>query len=73
MQHARQYHTTKLEKAPEMPVSPEDRHQSLPYIFPSSFLIVFPCQVKPTRKMNKKIALQNSLMQDDDEHYFKVR
>ena len=53
MQHARQYHTAKLEKAPGMPVLPEDRHQSLPSFFPSSFLIVLPCQVKPTRKMNK--------------------
>ena len=33
MQHARQYHTAKLEKAPGMPVSPKDRHQSLPYFF----------------------------------------
>ena len=30
MQHARHYHTSKLEKAPGMLVSPEDRHQSLP-------------------------------------------
>ena len=53
MQHARQYHTAKLEKAPGMPVSQEDHHQSLAYFLPSSFLIVFPCQDKPTRKMNK--------------------
>ena len=53
MQHARQYHTAKLEKAPVMPISSEERHQSLPYFYPSSFLIVLPCQVKPTRKMNK--------------------
>ena len=73
MQHARQYHTAKLEKTPRMPVSPEDRHQSLPYFFPSYFFIVLPCQVKPTRKMNKKIVFQNSLMQDANEHYFNVR
>jgi hypothetical protein len=53
MQHAIQYHTAKLEKAPGMPVSLEDRHQSLPYFFPSSLLFLLPCQVKPTRKMNK--------------------
>ena len=52
MQHATQYHTAKLEKAPGMPVSPEDRQQFLPYFFPSSFLIVLPYQVKPKRKMN---------------------
>ena len=36
-QHARQYHTAKLEKARGIPVSPEDRHQSLPYF---SFLFL---------------------------------
>ena len=30
MQHARKYHTAKLEKAPVMPVPPEDRHRFLP-------------------------------------------
>ena len=71
MQHARQYHTTKLEKAPGMPVSPEDRHQSLPY-FSFLFLncIALPSQ---TQKKNEyKFAFQNSLMQDADEHYFNV-
>ena len=58
MQHARQYHTAKLEKAPGMSVSPEDCHQSLPYCFPSSFLVVLPCQVKPIRKMNKDSLLR---------------
>ena len=57
MQHARQYHTTKLEEAPVMPVSPEDRHQSLPF-FPSSYIILFPCHVKPTRKMNKNLLFR---------------
>ena len=33
MQYAREYHTAKLEKAPGMLVSPEDRHKSLPYFF----------------------------------------
>ena len=58
MQHARQYHTAKLEKAPGMPVSLEDRHQSLPYLFPSCFLVLLPYQFKPTRKMNKNLLFR---------------
>ena len=38
MQHARQHHTAKLEKAPGMPVSSEDRHQSPPYFVSFLFL-----------------------------------